>query len=392
MKKISVILLLSAVILTSCGAAPTVTETETETKTEAAETTDAATTAEKTWTGEVRIVKRITFQKSKETVILGGTWAPRVCGFDGYLLAGVESAYGILVLRSDDKGLTWTDPVGASFYPELNCANVNFYKDGDALYLAYRATSDKNGKQYTSLRVSESKDGGRTWRAHSTVCEYTDRSGHGGVWEPFLIRINGELACVYANDHPSVTDRQNIEYMIWNGTEWTGRTVISNGKKHDSRDGMPVLCRTPDGGYVCVIESSAMRNKGYPFVLKAFYSDDGVSWSEPVTVYTPRNVDSKAAAPGVVYLPDGRLLISFQTDENATVKGDGTSVMKFIVSDGSDVHSLTEKSFTPSENIFSTPDGESSVWTGIFFDGENVYASAGTKNGSVMKKVRVVTP
>lgn len=386
MKRIIITLLLSAVILSSCEIAPTVTETENETE---KTTTAAVTAATESEIGEARTVEPVTFKNSDEILICEGTWAPRVCGFGDHLLAGVESIFGILVFRSDDGGLTWVDPVGASFYPDLNCANVNFYPDGDTLYLSYRATSDKDGKQYTSLRVSESKDGGKTWNSHSTVCEYTDNAGHGGVWEPFLIRINGELACVYANDHPSVTDRQNIEYKIWNGTEWTGRTVISNGRKHDSRDGMPVLCRTPEGGYICVIESSSQRGKGYPFVLKAFYSDDGVNWSDPVTIYTPGTEKSKAAAPGVVYLPDGRLLVSFQTDEDATVKGDGTSVMKFIVSDGTDIHKLTERSFSEPENIFGTPDGESSVWTGIYFDGNNVYAAAGTKRGSVMKKVRV---
>ena len=390
MKKFPIIILFTALILTSCGNTPAVTETEKETGTETDVTTAADTTAVESETEEVKTVQPLTFKNSDEIVICEGTWAPRLCGVDGYLLAGVESIFGILVFRSDDGGLTWVDPVGASFYPELNCANVNFYNDGDTLYLSYRATSDKDGKRYTSLRVSESKDGGRTWNSHSTVCEYTDNAGYGGVWEPFLIRINGELACVYANDHPSVTDRQNIEYKIWNGEKWTGRTVISNGKKHDSRDGMPVLCRTPDGGYICVIESTAQRKKGYPFVLKAFYSDDGVKWSEPVTIYTPSTKKSKAAAPGVIYLPDGRLFVSFQTDEDATVKGDGTSVMKFTVSDGTDIHELTEKSFSSSENIFGTPDGESSVWTGVYFDGENIYAAAGTKRGSVMKKVCAV--
>ncbi len=337
----------------------------------------------------MKLKEIISLKDCREAVIAPGTWAPRICSYDGVLLAGVESPGGILVYKSENGGKTWRDPVNASFYPELNCANVNFYRDGDALYLAYRATSGAGGKLYTSLRVSVSDDGGKTWREHSTVCEYTDNNGRGGVWEPFLFRINGELACVYANDHPSVTDRQNIEYVIWDGKHWKGRKVISKGTVHDSRDGMPVMCRTPDGGYVCVIESTADRNRGYPFVLKAFYSDDGVKWSEPVTVYTPTARGSKAAAPGIVCLPDGRYVITFQTDEDATVKGDPTSVMKFIVSSGDDIHEITEKSFTAAENIFGTPDGEGSVWTGVYFDGEYLYASAGTARGSSVKFVKV---
>ena len=364
--------------------------TETAVGQTAVQTHPAAETEPETVSGSVTDKEdnepvKITFEHSDEIIISGFSWAPRVCGAGGVLLAGVETFGGIAVLRSEDGGLTWKDPVTASFYPELNCANVNFYNDGDKLYLAYRATSDSNGVRYTSLRVSVSEDGGKTWAKHSTVCEYTDNGGAGGVWEPYIIRIGGDLCCFYANDHPSVTDRQNIERRTWDGEAWIDRIIISDGKKHDSRDGMPVVCRLDGGGYICLIESTADRRKGYPFVLKALYSDDGETWSEPVTVYTPKTKRSKAAAPGVVCLPDGRLVISFQTDEDATVKGDGTSVMKFIVSDGSPAAELTEKSFTAPENIFGTPDGESSVWTGIYYENGRLFAAAGTKNGSSLK-------
>ena len=382
----AVSLLLILASLSGCSEKDAVT-------TEEPDTGSAIVTEEETQTEtteeEMKIIGEITWKNARETVIAPGTWAPRICRYGGVLLAGVESPGGILVYKSENGGKAWKDPVVASFYPELNCANVNFYADKETLYLAYRATSYNDGKQYTSLRVSVSDDGGGTWREHSTVCEYTDGNGRGGVWEPFLFRINGELACVYANDHPSVTDRQNIEYVIWDGKRWKGRKVISKGTLHDSRDGMPVMCRTPDGTYVCVIESTADRDRGNPFVLKAFYSDDGVKWSEPVTVYTPKTRGSKAAAPGIVYLPDGRYVITFQTDEDATVKGDPTSVMKCIVSNGDDIHEITAGSFSPAENIFGTPDGEGSVWTGVFFDGEYLYASAGTSRGSSLKFIKV---
>ncbi|MBQ3869526.1 MAG: exo-alpha-sialidase [Clostridia bacterium] len=390
MKRTVFLLFAFILLFTSCGSDAGVTaSTETRRDTEAPGSTAAAVTTEKATEKatekEENEMKTISFGDSEEIIISGHSWAPRVCSADGALLAGVETSKGIRVFRSEDGGLSWKDPAAASFYPDLNCANVNFYLDGERLYLAYRATSDRNGVRYTSLRVSASDDGGRTWVNHSTVCEYTDAGGRGGVWEPYLIRIGDRLYCFYANDHPSVSGMQNIECKVWNGKVWTGRKIVSNGEKHDSRDGMPVVCKTSDGGYVCVIESSAERYVGHPFVLKMLYSEDGGRWGEPVTVYTPKTKGSKAAAPGVVCLPDGRLVISFQTDEDATVKGDGTSVMKFIVSDGTAARGLTSGSFTSAENIFGTPDGESSVWTGIYYENGAIYAAAGTKKGSSLK-------
>ena len=63
--------------------------------------------------------------------------------------------------------------------------------------------------------------------------------------------------------------------------------------------------------------------------------------------------------------------------------------MKFIVSNGDDIHKITKGSFTEAENIFGTPDGEGSVWTGVYFDGDYLYASAGTVRGSSVKFVKV---
>ena len=378
-------LICAALLLTSCGNGAGVTTAaesareDTKTTADVTEETTEAETAE-----EVKELKRITFEGKREIVIQSGTWAPRVCTYGEYLVAGYESPGGIMVCRSSNGGKSFSPPVQASFFPELNCANVNFYRDGDTLYLAYRATKNEGGL-YTSLRVSVSDDGGESWRHHSTVCEYRDENGRGGVWEPYILRLNGELTCVYANDHPSRTDRQNIEYRVFRDGAWKKITIISNGNRHDSRDGMPVLCTYGENGYVCVIESTAERAGGHPFVLKLFYSKDGVKWSDPVTIYTPKTNGSKAAAPGIVLLPDGRFVISFQTDEDATVKGDATSVMKFIVSDGSAPWELDEDSFTEPENIFGTPDGEGSVWTGIFYADGLLYAAAGTRRGSSLK-------
>ena len=339
---------------------------------------------------EMKLKENITFKASKEIIIRPFSWAPRVYGTnDGELIAGYETSDGIKTAKSGDGGKTWYGEANASFAPDLNCANVNFFFDGERLYLAYRAVGNTGKGLYTSLRVSVSDDNGKSWTYHSKVAEYTDAGGGRGVWEPYLGLLNGRLICMYANDHPSVTNYQNIEYLVWNGTEWTDRTVISDGSAHRSRDGMPVWCESPDGGYLCAIESTTEHTKGYPFVIKLIYSPDGVNWSEPRTVYTPSSKGSKAAAPGVAFLPDGRLAISFQTDEDATVKGDNHSVMKIMFSDGTDARKLNKTHFSPPENIFGTPDGESSVWAGIFYRDGVICASAGTKNGSSLKIANV---
>ena len=326
-----------------------------------------------------------------ESVIRGGSWGPRVYTMsDGRLIAGFETSGGIKTATSEDNAKTWKKDAAASFHQDLACANVNFYEFEDKLYLAYRATGQRENGFYTSLQVSVSENGGKSWAHHSTVAEYTEGSGNTrGVWEPYLGTLNGKLTCFYANDSSSVTHMQNIEYMVWNGSSWRERTVVCDGVSHNSRDGMPVWTQTKGGEYVLVIESSAMRDSGHPFVIQLVYSKDGKSWSRPVTVYTPTTNGSKAGAPGVVELPNGQIIISFQTDEDATKKGDGTSVMKTIISDGTNVKRLKASNFSKSDNVFGTPDGEGSVWTGIWSCDGWLYAAAGTKKGSSLKKINL---
>lgn len=164
----------------------------------------------------------------------------------------------------------------------------------------------------------------------------------------------------------------------------------------------PVWNSLSTGEYVIIIESSKYRNSSQPFVIQLLYSDDGINWSNPVDVYIPTSKNSKAAAPGIIEIPStNQLVISFQTDEDATKKGDSYSVMKTIYSTVSfkelkenikSGNSITNK-FSSFENIFKTSNGASTVWTGIHYKNGWLYATAGgsssTKSGSLLKKIYI---
>jgi len=175
--------------------------------------------------------------------------------------------------------------------------------------MAYRATGKTEKGYYTSLQVSVSTDNGENWKKHSVVSEALDENGNlHGVWEPFLQILNDELICLYANDSRLVTNYQNIEYKVFKNGEWKNSTVISEGEKHLSRDGMPVMTRLKSGEYVCVIESSKYTNEGNPFVLQMFWSKDGKQWSEPVDVYRPTPTAQRRQPPALCNCPRDKLL------------------------------------------------------------------------------------
>ena len=324
------------------------------------------------------------------TVIAPHAASPRVLRLrDGRLIAAAETARGIRVFAAEDDGAVWRDVGQGSFAPDLTCANPELFELPDGVVLlAYRAIGKRDDGFYTSLRISAGD--GETFAPHSVVAEYTEPDGgFRGVWEPCLGMLEGELTCFYANDSTLVTPMQNIESKRWNGEAWVDRTVICDGRMHDSRDGMPVWTELGNGGYALVIEATHLRREAerHPFVICLLTSADGRVWSEPREIYIPSGEGSKAGAPWIAETKGGRLVVSFQTDEDKAVKGDRTSVMKTMISNGTPADELDASDFSPVEVVFDVPEDAGALWTAVYSDGETLFASAGTPEGAVMKKI-----
>lgn len=313
---------------------------------------------------------------------------------DGTLLCGFDASLGgpnarIAVIRSEDAGKTWSAPIVGAALEGYDCANANFIQleNGDIL-LAYRAI--KGGENIDAkILCSVSHDNGRSWKFHSTVVE---EYGAGGVWEPHFIMIGGKAAVFYANDsHRAMkgSGYQNIEFKLLEADGWGETRIASDGNETRSRDGMPVVDRLSDGRYVMVVEANAFPD--YVFVVQIKFSPDGLDWSEPLkTIYTPsrKGKGKKAGAPYIVVLPGDVLVVSFQTDEDATNSGDNVCTMKIITS--TDLGKTWSEPFTP----FPTPDGKCAIWNGMYWAHDRLYAltSANSPNSGIYCRTATLTP
>lgn len=311
----------------------------------------------------------------------GGVWYPRMYQLkDGTILCGFDTNEDggravIKMVSSEDGGYTWSkDAIIGTSRPEYDCANANFIElpNGD-IWLAYRANVTEGEDYYSSIRVNVSKDRGKTWEEHSVVAE---EKGQGEVYEPQFQYIEEEIAIFYANDSLNAVKnnrQQNIEYKIWNGDSWSSKYIAVDGTKTNSRDGMPVLARLSNGSYGLVIESTTLH-PSYEFIIQLKVSPDGHDWSGPLkNIYVPNKLSKKAGAPYIITLSDGRLLVSFQTDEDSTKNGDAFSKMKVMLStdsSGSEFLSCTEP--------FDTPDGYCSSWNSLLSYKDSVLAVAST--------------
>lgn len=327
----------------------------------------------------------------------GGVWYPRLfvtragvmlCAFDTNEDGGHAK---IKLLSSLDDGLTWSGKVTVSEFSDLDCANASFAQlPNDTLFAAYRANVQRKDGYYSSIRVSESRDGGKTWAYHSTIAE---ELGEGGVYEPHFNWIGDTLAVFYANDSLNAVNersQQNIEFKLFENGAWSEKRIASDGIQTRSRDGMPVWTRMENGRYALVIEATNVS--GYPFVIQMKTSPDGLDWSEKNrNIYIPYAQTKKAGAPYILSLPDGRLCVAFQTDDEASQTGDGASYMKVMVStDAGREGQMFSVPFIP----FLMPEGRCANWNALYVHDGYLFSatSANAPQSGIYLKRASLTP
>lgn len=293
---------------------------------------------------------------------------------DGTLLLASSSTNKILrLMRSNDGGATWGESETIVDYTDTEYLPANSYlyydKVTETLYFTYRCPieykdSAGNITGYTSnINYLTSTDGGRTWSDIKTVCSSSvpNQEKYGGMWEPTIYRTDGKLRIYYSCD---VVKYGSGQLTLNTGTEyekidksfpyseskvtqnivmheldektgaWSGGVAVFAGYSDSlseeygfpagtvkMRAGMQSISRLSDGTYVMAVETTKLRNWGdyggtdFPMVIDVCFSRDGVNFTEPRTVAQGHADGYTSAAPWVVTLPDGRIAVSFQTDD-----------------------------------------------------------------------------
>ncbi len=335
---------------------------------------------------------------------------------------------------SNDKGQSWTRapekilqtvaPDATTFSYEFDGATHTvspenlqpFVMNDGTVLVAYRARStnasyEATGKFYTSIRVVYSTDGGYTFGNEDILIERCVSQDIDGFWEPFMIHLDDDTVALYYSDDLNVDlnffddYRQRIDYFLYerdaNGTwKWTTEpdTAIYRGKTMKTRDGMPIVTKLTDGGFAMVVEAQDYASWVHdeyncPFVVGLALSADGKTWSDPVPVIAPQSLTAgnRCSAPAIAALPDGRVVITWQTEEGhsgwvnegdpentACVLGAAISENPLTVDTV-----LTESTGGPSDGfrllsgVFTYPENTYQIWNIVSCFGNDLYIAGG---------------
>ena len=275
----------------------------------------------------------------------GGVWYPRmlvlnsgewVCGFD----TNEDGGNGVIkVIISSDEGKTWGAPIFVAGHAGADYANAQLAERRDGqLWLAYREVEEADDICHTSLRVSSSNDRGQTWQElpNGEIARQTSPT-YRGVWEPHMGYMGDTFVCMYADDSEAAVEHSQQQMLFmktWTDAGWSDNPIIvSDGRESNGRDGMPVWSRMKDGRYIVVFETSDEAAQ-YPFVIKYKISPDGFNWNVPRrSLPPPTRRGKQRSAPYVITLSDGRIMVSFQTDEDKTRFGVAVSENKVMLGD-----------------------------------------------------------
>jgi hypothetical protein len=231
-------------------------------------------------------------------VVLASGWSnrPKPGTFRGHRIPDQADILPIWVCRSRDGGRTWTRSDRPVPPPAKGPTRIIPFGDivqladgalGVCIYSWSPATKEHNNYFYVS------RDDGRTWSMRGTV-----REGNINETTPVVLR-NGRLLAA-----ARTLDDQHLDLLGSDdqGATWTTRRAVTAGSQHPAD-----LTLLADGRLLLTYGN---RVKGRFGVEAKLSADDGVTWSDPITLVDDL-VSGDCGYPASVERPGGEILTAY---------------------------------------------------------------------------------
>ena len=183
---------------------------------------------------------------------------------------------GTFVVRSTDRGKTWSQPIPVNVRPlkhggcRLGCWQLPSGSLLMGLYGRIRGYEEEGEGESTRSAMMRSDDGGENWEYFSTLA--FDPASIIDYEEPAMVRLqDGRLVCTMRTHVNPTSDARNMVVVVsdddgfsWTPPKWTNIWGFPS-------EMIPLL----DGRYLMIY--------GYrrpPYGVRACISDDGVTWDK----------------------------------------------------------------------------------------------------------------
>ena len=325
--------------------------------------------------------KTIVWDKSTLVEVQRGGGYPRMIRLkSGDLLACFELRGKACVRPSADNGRTWGDLVEVASAPSGPASNPELLQLDNGWVLLMYNERPQDGVHRFSIRLSVSKDGGRTWCPHSLAYE-ADVAWNNGCWEPAAIQLpSGEIQLFFANESPyRDSDEQEISLVrsFDNGRTWSKAKAVTFRPNH--RDGMPSPLMLQGGkGIVVAVEDNGYSVMFHPVIVHSTLEDN---WKSPAAsgasprrwraVRTPLGSEW-GGAPYIRQMPGGETVLSFQSSV-------GRKLPQIVVYVGDE----NARNFEGRTVPFEIKPEEAAWWNSLFVKDERTITAFSQCNGGV---------
>ena len=220
------------------------------------------------------------------------------------------------VIKSEDNGYTWTEPIklGPEDLPPGDWTYINF---------TYGNIREYDGKVWLPIQGYQkdqhllrdgfliSSDGGETWEEFMTVA-------HGMGDEPDMIRLPSGRLLVVSRDWKSLRGH-GTSPLLWTYSDDHGKTWASPAPTFCRLGTMyghsPCLFLTKNGTPICAYRYVGELNQGLCGVSFNYGSEDGTTWSLENHIWIGPGKPAQVLScgyPSIVYVADKRILCIYQ--------------------------------------------------------------------------------
>ena len=302
------------------------------------------------------------------TKITDGNYA-RIKQLDNQNLIVVYSKQNNLYIKySDDLGESWQNEQllfeGDDNYNMTNAEAIQLSNKSIIVGCNRRVKEVKWGGDYTyGIMLVKSDDYGQSWTSPKLIYS-AGNSNETGCWEPAFLQLpDGEVQCYFANEFPYQTsNEQEISLLrsFDNGENWTSDIETASFANY-ARDGMPVPLLDGDD-ILLAIEDNSNNHVLQPSIIKESVDSDWKNGfvsstdSRRIQAVPGFSISRYAGAPYIAKLKSGEIILCYQDREG---RDNNFETMKVRIS-GS-----VGESFVNESEPFVIPKTNSAKWNSL---------------------------